>query len=169
MSNCLRPSVQLFSNAKAKIRTYSRTSKFSTQKSSEDGGHLSVVLLILKDVLTVDAPEHHVVNTRTAFFPNRSCHRFNCFQMRGQRYELILEHPNFQRRKMIRRTDPVILSHQPSSIELMWRRRGRSLDNFVACFRDLSRDGAFVHTSLRRIGENSWNQPKITVTLHQQK
>ncbi len=76
---------------------------------NEDGGHLSVVLLILKDVLTVDAPEHHVVNTRTAFFPNRSCHRFNCFQMRGQRYELILEHPNFQRRKMIRRTDPVIL------------------------------------------------------------
>ena len=26
-------------------------------------------------------------------------HRFNCFQMRRQRYELILEHPNFQRRK----------------------------------------------------------------------
>ena len=25
-----------------------------------------------------------------------------------QRYELILEHPNFQRRKMISRTDPVI-------------------------------------------------------------
>ena len=35
-------------------------------------------------------------------------HRFNCFQMRRQRYELILEHPNFQRRKMISRTDPVI-------------------------------------------------------------
>ena len=59
--------------------------------------------------------------------------------------------------------------HQPSSIELMWRRRGLSLDNFVACFRDLSRDGAFVHTSWRRIGGRSWNQPKITVTLHQQK
>ena len=28
--------------------------------------------------------------------------------MRRQRYELILEHPNFQRRKMISRTDPVI-------------------------------------------------------------
>jgi len=29
--------------------------------------------------------------------------------MRRQRYELILDHPNFQRRKMISRTDPVIL------------------------------------------------------------
>ena len=29
------PSVQLFSNAKAKIRTYSRTSKFSTQKNDQ--------------------------------------------------------------------------------------------------------------------------------------
>ena len=29
--------------------------------------------------------------------------------MRKQRYELILEHPNFQRRKMISRTDPMIL------------------------------------------------------------
>jgi len=28
--------------------------------------------------------------------------------MRKQRYELILEHPNFQRRKMISRTDPMI-------------------------------------------------------------
>ena len=45
---------------------------------------------------------------RCRFFPNRSCHRFNCFQMRRQRYELILDHPNFQRRKMISRTDPVI-------------------------------------------------------------
>jgi hypothetical protein len=28
--------------------------------------------------------------------------------MRRQRYELILEHPNIQRRKIISRTDPVI-------------------------------------------------------------
>ena len=69
---------------------------------------VQVILFILKDILTVDASEHHVVDTRAAFFPNRSCHRFNCFQMRRQRYELILEHPNFQRRKMISRTDPVI-------------------------------------------------------------
>ena len=34
---------------------------------------------------------------------------------------------------------------------------------------DLSKDGMFVHTSLRRIGDISWNQPKFTVTLHQQK
>ena len=32
---CALPSVQLFSNAKAKIRTYSRTSKFSTQKNDQ--------------------------------------------------------------------------------------------------------------------------------------
>ena len=30
LTPCALPSVQLFSNAKAKIRTYSRTSKFST-------------------------------------------------------------------------------------------------------------------------------------------
>ena len=57
-------------------------------QSSEDGDHLLVVLIVLKDILTVDASEHHVVNSRTALFPNRSCHRFNCFQMRGQRYAL---------------------------------------------------------------------------------
>ena len=32
---CALPSVQLFSNAKAKIRTYSRTSNFSTQKNDQ--------------------------------------------------------------------------------------------------------------------------------------
>ena len=31
------------------------------------------------------APYRHVVDTCAAFFPNRSCHRFNCFQMRRQR------------------------------------------------------------------------------------
>ena len=36
-------------------------------QSSEDGDHLLVVLIVLKDILTVDASEHHLVNTRTAF------------------------------------------------------------------------------------------------------
>jgi hypothetical protein len=35
LTPCALPSVQLFSNAKAKIRTYSRTSKFSTQKNDQ--------------------------------------------------------------------------------------------------------------------------------------
>ena len=43
------------------------------------------------------------------------------------------------------------------------------LDNFSSYFPDLSIIGPFVHTSLRRIGDISWNQPKFTVTLHQQK
>ena len=56
------------------------------------------VLLITFEVFVL-----HIVPAPPVHF-----HRFNCFQMRGQRYELILEHPNFQRRKMISRTDPVI-------------------------------------------------------------
>ena len=35
LTPCALPSVQLFSNAKAKIRAYSRTSKFSTQKNDQ--------------------------------------------------------------------------------------------------------------------------------------
>ena len=35
LTPCALPSVLLFSNAKAKIRTYSRTSKFSTQKNDQ--------------------------------------------------------------------------------------------------------------------------------------
>jgi hypothetical protein len=41
------------------------------------------------------------------------------------------------------------------------------MDNFLAFFTDLSKDRPFVHTSGRRIGGISWNQLKITVTLHQ--
>ena len=41
------------------------------------------------------------------------------------------------------------------------------LDNFSSYFLDLSILRSFVHTSLRRIGYISWNQLKITVTLHQ--
>ena len=52
------------------------------------------VLLITFEVFVL-----HIVPAPPVHF-----HRFNCFQMRRQRYELILEHPNFQRRKMISRT-----------------------------------------------------------------
>ena len=41
------------------------------------------------------------------------------------------------------------------------------MDNFLAIFLNLSKDEAIVHTSSRRNSEISWNQPKITVTLHQ--
>ena len=47
-------------------------------------------------------------------------------------------------------------------------RNYKSLDNFFAIFRDLAKDGAFVHTSWRRNSAISWNQPKIAITLHQQ-
>ena len=40
------------------------------------------------------------------------------------------------------------------------------LDNFSSYFLDLSIIGPFVHTSLRRIGDISWNQPKFTVTVY---
>ena len=50
------------------------------------------VLLITFEVFVL-----HIVPAPPVHF-----HRFNCFQMRRQRYELILEHPNFQRRKMIK-------------------------------------------------------------------
>ena len=43
------------------------------------------------------------------------------------------------------------------------------LDNYWGDLRDLSKDGAFVHTSWRRNGVFSWNLPKFVVTLHQQK
>ena len=43
------------------------------------------------------------------------------------------------------------------------------LDNFLACFRDLSKDGAFVHTSWRRIRDFSWNLLKIIISLQCQK
>ena len=46
------------------------------------------------------------------------------------------------------------------------RRDSVYLDNFLAFFRDLSINGAFVHTSLRRIQDFSWNRKKIAVTLH---
>ena len=65
-------------------------------------------------------------------------------------------------------------NHLPSKSPLfhiratrMWRRRGRSLDNFLAYFRYMSKDGVFVYTSYRRIREFSWNHPQINITLHQ--
>ena len=42
-------------------------------------------------------------------------------------------------------------------------------DNFLACFRYLSENGASVHTSWRRIWDFSWNQKKIAISLHCQK
>ncbi len=45
----------------------------------------------------------------------------------------------------------------------------KASDNFWACLRYLSKDGAFVHTSRRRIRDFSWNREKVAVTLHRQK
>ena len=42
-------------------------------------------------------------------------------------------------------------------------------DNFLACFRYLSENGASVHTSWRRIWHFSWNREKNIITLHCQK
>ena len=42
------------------------------------------------------------------------------------------------------------------------------LDNFRSKFPDLAKGQVFVHTSWRRIVENSWNRKKIAVTLHRQ-
>lgn len=39
------------------------------------------------------------------------------------------------------------------------------LDKFWMDFRDLSKDQAIVHTTLRRIEEISWKLPEIAVTL----
>jgi len=43
------------------------------------------------------------------------------------------------------------------------------MDSFLPNFLNLSKDGAFVHTSLRRICDIFWNQLKIAVLLHQKK
>ena len=43
------------------------------------------------------------------------------------------------------------------------------LDNFRSDFPDLAKGQVFVHTSLRRIREISWNRKKNDVTLHRQK
>ena len=43
------------------------------------------------------------------------------------------------------------------------------LDKFWMDFRDLSKDQAIVHTTLRRIEEISWKLPEIAVTLHRRK
>ena len=40
---------------------------------------------------------------------------------------------------------------------------------FAANSPDLAKGQVFVHTSLRRIVENSWNRKKNDVTLHRQK
>jgi hypothetical protein len=45
--------------------------------------------------------------------------------------------------------------------------KNRFVGQFLRGFIDLAKDGAFVHTSWRRIEEISWNQFKIIVTLHQ--
>ena len=41
------------------------------------------------------------------------------------------------------------------------------MDNFLVIFPNLSINKPFVQTSWRRISKISWNQLKITVTLHQ--
>ena len=41
---------------------------------SKDGCHLKIILIILKNVLTVDASEHHVVDACSALLPYLSGH-----------------------------------------------------------------------------------------------
>ena len=43
-----------------------------------DGCHLKIILIILKNVLTVDASEHHVVDACSALLPNLSGHIIYC-------------------------------------------------------------------------------------------
>ncbi len=45
---------------------------------SKDGCHLKKILIILKNVLTVDASEHHVVDTCSALLPYLSGHIISC-------------------------------------------------------------------------------------------
>ncbi len=50
---------------------------------------------------------------------------------------------------------------------ILLRHLSALLDKFRADFPDLSKDQVFVHTSLRRISEISWNLLRIVVSLHQ--
>ena len=45
---------------------------------SKDGCHLKIILIILKNVLTVDASEHHVVDACSALLPYLSGHIITC-------------------------------------------------------------------------------------------
>ena len=67
---------------------------------------------------------------------------------------------------------------QPVQLRLMFHGPAISLksgapsdfsDNFLACFRYLSENGAPVNTSWRRIWDFSWNRKKNIITLHCQK
>ena len=41
------------------------------------------------------------------------------------------------------------------------------MDKFWELFPNLTKEGVFVHTTLRRFGRISWNLLQIAVTLHQ--
>ena len=43
------------------------------------------------------------------------------------------------------------------------------MDKFWELFPNLTKEGVFVHTTLRRIEEISWKLPEIAVTLHRRK
>jgi hypothetical protein len=58
--------------------------------------------------------------------------------------------------------------HGPA-ISLKSGATGNSSDNFLACFRYLSENGAPVRTSWRRIRDFSWNRKKNIITLQCQK
>ena len=46
----------------------------SLRQTFQNGDHQHVVFIVLKDILSIDTPEHYMVNASSAFLPYLPCH-----------------------------------------------------------------------------------------------